>query len=163
MSDERLESVAGATSRRALFAGAGAIGASAVLAACGSDGPDGGPGPAAPPGGNGDNGDNGDNGGEQGDGVLTTTGEVEVGGGVILTQQRVVITQPSEGDFRGFSAICTHEGCLVATVNDGTITCPCHGSRFSIEDGSVMQGAIAGQGPLAAVDIEVDGSEIRLA
>jgi Rieske Fe-S protein len=158
MSDERLESAAaGATSRRALFAGAGAVGASAVLAACGTDGSDGGPGPAAPPGGN------GDNGGEQGDGVLTTTGEVEVGGGVILTQQRVVITQPSEGDFRGFSAICTHEGCLVATVNEGTITCPCHGSRFSIEDGSVMQGAIAGQGPLAAVDIEVDGSEIRLA
>jgi Rieske Fe-S protein len=51
----------------------------------------------------------------------------------------VVVTQPSPGVFRAFSATCTHRGCLLASVGDGTINCPCHGARFSIEDGSVVR------------------------
>lgn len=65
---------------------------------------------------------------------------VPVGGGIILPEQDLVVTQPTEGDFRAFSATCTHQGCTVANVVNGEIRCPCHGSRYSIEDGSVVGG-----------------------
>jgi Rieske Fe-S protein len=86
---------------------------------------------------------------------------------LIVADQNVVVTQPSEGEFRCFSAVCTHQGCLVSDVEDGTINCNCHFSRFSIEDGSVVAAAEGGdpaqQDPLPELEIEVDGDEIRLA
>ncbi|HEX6197295.1 MAG TPA: Rieske (2Fe-2S) protein [Jiangellaceae bacterium] len=116
--------------------------------------------------GNGDADGNGD--AESGAGeVVASTGDVEVGGGLILDEQQVVITQPSEGEFKGFSAICTHQSCTVAEVSDGTINCPCHGSRFSIEDGSVVQAATGltpdSQNPLPEVALTVDGDNISVA
>ena len=96
-----------------------------------------------------------------GGGVLATTDEIEVGGGTIFADRQVVVTQPTEGDFKGFSAICTHQGCTVGSVSDGTINCPCHGSQFSIEDGSVTTGpATTG---LPEVDLTVKGTDISLA
>ena len=62
------------------------------------------------------------------------------GGGKIYPQQNVVVTQPTAGTFKAFSATCTHMGCQVATVADGKILCPCHGSQYSITDGSVVGG-----------------------
>ncbi|MGH3319680.1 MAG: Rieske (2Fe-2S) protein [Streptosporangiaceae bacterium] len=65
---------------------------------------------------------------------------VPVGGGKIFSDEKVVVTQPKKGDFKAFSAICTHQGCLVDTVADGLIQCPCHGSEYSIRDGSAQDG-----------------------
>jgi Rieske Fe-S protein len=62
---------------------------------------------------------------------------VPVGGGVILENADYVITQPSKGQYKAFSKICTHQGCPVASVSDGVIHCNCHGSEYSIKDGSV--------------------------
>jgi Rieske Fe-S protein len=62
---------------------------------------------------------------------------VPVGGGVILENADYVITQPTKGEFKAFSKICTHQGCPVASVSDRVIHCNCHGSEYSIEDGSV--------------------------
>jgi Rieske Fe-S protein len=62
---------------------------------------------------------------------------VPVGGGVILEDADYVITQPTKGEFKAFSKICTHQGCPVASVSNGVIHCNCHGSEYSIEDGSV--------------------------
>jgi Rieske Fe-S protein len=85
---------------------------------------------------------------------------VPVGGGLILAKQSVVITQPTKGEFKGFSSTCTHMGCTVGSVSD-TINCPCHGSTFSIEDGSVVGGpATSG---LPAKELVVDGGSINLA
>jgi len=89
---------------------------------------------------------------------LGPTSDVPVGGGKIYADQRIVVTQPTSGEFKGFSAVCTHQGCLVANVDDGTINCTCHGSRFSIEDGTVQGGPAPS--PLSAVPVEVDGGEI---
>ncbi|NMO93802.1 Rieske (2Fe-2S) protein [Actinomycetospora sp. TBRC 11914] len=65
---------------------------------------------------------------------------VPVGGGVVLADRGVVVTQPVAGTFAAFGTTCPHQGCSVDTVADGTITCPCHGSRFRVADGGVAQG-----------------------
>lgn len=87
--------------------------------------------------------------------------DVPVGGGKILARQRMVITQPTAGTFKAFTAVCTHQGCLVGDVKGGTINCPCHGSSFHIADGSVANGPAVR--PLRAIDITVDGGSIQLA
>ncbi|HEX6151614.1 Rieske (2Fe-2S) protein [Nocardioides sp.] len=138
--------------RRHAIAGAAGLGVVApALVACGSDGD-----------GAGDGAGNGA--GDGGD--LTTAADVPVGGGTILPDQKVVVTQPTAGDFKAFTAVCTHQGCLVGQVTDGTIQCPCHGSQFSIEDGSNVVGPSGSEAgsvsDLAAVDITVEGDAIRL-
>jgi len=93
-------------------------------------------------------------------GPLGPTSDVAVGGGTIFADQKVVVTQPSEGDFKAFTAVCTHQGCLVGQVDGEEIQCPCHGSVFSIEDGSVLNGPATS--PLSEVGISVEGDEISL-
>jgi len=92
---------------------------------------------------------------------LAATSDIPVGGGKVFTDQKVVVTQPKKDEFKAFSAICTHEGCTVNHVANGTIDCPCHGSRFHIADGSVAHGPAAK--PLPAKNITVDGKSIHLA
>jgi Rieske Fe-S protein len=94
------------------------------------------------------------------DGPVTTTAAVPVGGGVILPEHDLVVTQPAAGRFAAFSATCPHAGCTVRAVVAGTINCFCHGSRFRIADGSVAGGP--SQEPLHRKDIHVSGNEIRL-
>jgi nitrite reductase/ring-hydroxylating ferredoxin subunit len=86
--------------------------------------------------------------------------DIPVGGGVILDDPAVVITQPVEGEVKAFTAICTHQGCLVSEVVDNEIICPCHGSRFSAVDGSVTSGpATTG---LTAAGVVVEGGSVVL-
>src|SRR4051812_33445103 len=37
---------------------------------------------------------------------LTTTDDIDVGGGAVFTDAEVVVTQPSDGEFKCFTAIC---------------------------------------------------------
>jgi Rieske Fe-S protein len=127
-------------SRRIVFQGLGALGTAVALAGCGDD--DGGDDGASPPAA-----------GKE----LATTAEVPVGGGLILGEAKVVITQPTEGDFKAFTAVCTHQGCSVAEVKE-TINCTCHGSKFSVEDGSVQDGPATSS--LEEVPITVEGDSI---
>lgn len=92
---------------------------------------------------------------------LTTTDGIPVRGGRVLAEQKIVVTQPEPGDFRAFSAVCTHQGCIVSDVRDGTIDCACHNSRFSVADGSVEQGPATE--PLPGKRITVEGNSVRLA
>lgn len=89
---------------------------------------------------------------------LVAISEVPVGGGVVLGSEELVVTQPTAGQFKAFTAICTHQGCLVGSVSDGTITCPCHNSMFSAADGSVTGGPASA--PLAAVPVKVSGGQV---
>ncbi len=131
-------------SRRALVGGVVGLGVGVPLvAACGS-------------GGGGDGG-----GGATTSGPIGKTSEVPVGSGKIFAADKVVVTQPTQGDFKAFSAICTHQGCLVAKVEGQDIDCTCHGSQFSITDGSVVTGPATR--PLASLQVTVKGGEITVA
>lgn len=92
--------------------------------------------------------------------ALTKTGDIPVGGGKIFKDEKVVVTQPEKGGFKAFSAVCTHQGCIVATVSNGTINCACHGSEFRIADGAVAKGPA--QKPLPAKQITVTGDSISV-
>jgi len=140
--------------RRQALAGTAAVGiAVPLLAACGSDDPgtatDAGGSTSAPAGG-----------AAPGD-TLTTVSEVPEGSGIILNDAQLVVTQPEKGVFKCFTAVCTHQGCIVSSVQLGGIRCECHGSAFSIEDGSVVNPPATQ--PLAEKAITVDGSTITLA
>ncbi|MGX1913393.1 Rieske (2Fe-2S) protein [Streptomyces phaeochromogenes] len=91
---------------------------------------------------------------------LTKTADIPVGGGKIFKDEKVVVTQPEKDGFKAFSAVCTHQGCIVANVSDGTINCTCHGSEFRIADGSVAKGPA--QKPLPAKQITVTGDSISV-
>jgi len=89
---------------------------------------------------------------------IAVVADVPVGGGLVIKDQQIVVTQPKEGEFKAFSTVCTHQGCAVAKVADGTINCPCHGSKFSIADGSVVAGPAPK--PLPGKAVTVDGARI---
>ncbi|MFD6185964.1 Rieske (2Fe-2S) protein [Streptomyces goshikiensis] len=72
--------------------------------------------------------------------ALLKTADVPVGGGTVLKEQKLVVTQPTAGSYRCFTAVCPHQGCLVNKVENGTIDCPCHGSEFKATDGAVIKG-----------------------
>jgi Rieske Fe-S protein len=153
------------TTRRAVLAGAVGAGAAAVVTACG--------------GGGSDSGSNSGSGSQAQDptqnppttsapvessapavNALARTSEIPVGGGKIFDGQKVVVTQPVAGQFKAFSAICTHMGCTVGSVSGGLIKCPCHGSEYSIQDGSVKGGPAPKA--LPAKQVTVTGDQITV-
>jgi Rieske Fe-S protein len=164
-SDMTEERPVGRTSRRTVLLGVGGVGTVAVIAACGSTASSGG-GSGNGGAGNGGSGDGGSgNGGSGGDTStaskdLGATSSIPVGGGKIFPDQRVVVTQPTAGAFKAFTAVCTHLGCTVNQVRNGLILCPCHGSEYSITDGSVKQGPAPS--PLPTKQITVANDQITL-
>jgi Rieske Fe-S protein len=151
-----------------VLAGVGLVGLAGAVSACGSGGSSSssaGANAGAPPAtGAGSapssaSGGGGSTGGAQGS-ALATTSEIPVGSGKIFTSEKVVVTQPNSGDFKAFSAICTHMGCIVSTISNGTIDCPCHGSQYSISTGAVVGGPAPS--PLPAQAIKLTGSNIFL-
>jgi Rieske Fe-S protein len=158
-SDSRSAAVVG---RRAVVSGVTGVVAAAALgsvAACsapasvGSGGPAR-PGVAAAPGPPPDSSAGGGGSGTR----LGAATEAPLGGGKIFPLWEIVVTQPAAGDYLGFTAICTHAGCIVDTVAAGTIDCPCHGSRFHL-DGTVAQGPATRALPARPVKV-VDGQVI---
>jgi Rieske Fe-S protein len=86
--------------------------------------------------------------------TLGPSRDVPVGGGKVYRAQQVVVTQPTAGTFKAFSAVCTHAGCVVDGVVGGLITCPCHGSQFKSTDGSVAQGPAPSALPSVPVTVQ---------
>lgn len=92
--------------------------------------------------------------------ALGPSDEVQVGSARIYTDANIVVSRPDRGEFVGLSAVCTHAGCIVGDVMEDTITCPCHGSAFSIDDGSVVNGPATE--PLPPVDVVDDNGTLRV-
>jgi Rieske Fe-S protein len=95
-----------------------------------------------------------------GSGLQAKTADIEVGGGKVFADQQVVVTQPESDSFKAFTAVCTHQGCTVANVSGGTINCECHGSKYKITDGSVLEGPAPS--PLAAKTVTASGDAITV-
>ncbi|MGW2182780.1 Rieske (2Fe-2S) protein [Streptomyces sp. NPDC001732] len=136
--------------RRAVVMAAGTAPLAAVLAACGEQRQSGGSDVVEPA-----------NEGMGGGAALTRTADIPENGGKIFADREVVVTRPKAGEFRAFSSKCTHQGCTVASVSDGTINCPCHGGRFDAATGAVVHGPPTE--PLPARKITVSGGSITLA
>jgi Rieske Fe-S protein len=83
--------------------------------------------------------------------------QIPVGGGVVLDNLKVVVTQPTAGDYKAFSAVCPHQGCTVGGVTDGAITCPCHGSQFDIATGAVTKGPATSGLEAKGLSVGADG------
>jgi Rieske Fe-S protein len=90
--------------------------------------------------------------------TLTTTSNVAVGSGFIDTTVAIVVTQPTAGEYKAFTAVCTHQQCIVGSVTNNVIQCPCHGSEYSASTGAVIQGPATQA--LAAKTIKVSGDNI---
>ncbi|WP_264031543.1 Rieske (2Fe-2S) protein [Cellulosimicrobium sp. SH8] len=149
----------GATpTRRVVLAGSGAGAALSLLAACGG----------GEPSGSTDGGTSGADGSGGGEAVvgpgqaLASVDDVPVGGALAVTVDGapLLVTQPEEGTFAAFSAICTHQGCTVAP-GDGELLCPCHASRYDLATGAVLGGPAPS--PLPEVPVTVDGGEVTSA
>ena len=92
--------------------------------------------------------------------AFARTSDIPLGGGTVFKDLRVIVTQPSPGEFRGFGIVCTHDGCELDRVSDGTINCPCHGSRYAVADGSVVRGPA--RTGLRKEKVAVDGDRVVL-
>jgi Rieske Fe-S protein len=94
--------------------------------------------------------------------LVGSTSEVPLNGGLIIEDpEPIVITQPADGEFLAFTAVCTHQGCTVATVEENVIRCGCHGSQYDASTGEVIGGPAPD--PLAPIEINVEGDSISLA
>jgi nitrite reductase/ring-hydroxylating ferredoxin subunit len=134
--------------RRTVLAAAGAVGVAGVLAACGST--------------------DSDSAGEtepdtttdvpDDSAAIASTSDVPVAGATLVESRAIVVTQPTEGEFKAFEARCPHQGCLASETEDSNILCPCHASLFSAETGEVLRGpATSG---LPEVPIKISGTDI---
>lgn len=149
--------------RRGVLAGVGLVGLASAITACGASASSSTPAagnaattPAAPAGSSAAS----SAGSAPVANALATTSQIPVGSGMIFSGPKVVVTQPSTGEFKAFSAVCTHMGCIVNQISNGTIDCPCHGSQYSIKTGDVVAGPAPR--PLPAKQIKVSGASIFL-
>jgi Rieske Fe-S protein len=124
--------------RRGVLTGA-AVGVTAALVACGGDKPD-------------------STGSRQSNPVTVNAADVPVGSAAIVGQ--VVVSQPAAGDFLAFSAVCTHQQCLVSQVRGDEIICTCHQTAYSAKDGSVISGPAPR--PLASRTVTRSGESLTI-
>jgi Rieske Fe-S protein len=139
--------------RRAVLQSAGVAVGAGVLGAVGYTvyGPGGQDSGYQPPAATGDGSTGGGN-------VLAPITDIPEDGGLVIGKAKVVLTRTGN-QIAAFSAVCTHQGCLVDQVKDGLITCPCHGSTFDAATGEVRAGPASSPLPPVQVQI-VNGSVV---
>ncbi|ARF71951.1 Rieske (2Fe-2S) protein [Kitasatospora albolonga] len=89
---------------------------------------------------------------------LGEASEVPVGGAKLYREQRLVVSCPAKGEYKAFSAQCTHGGCVLTKIEGTEGHCACHGSRFDTTTGKVVQGPATV--PLPAVPVTAEGGKL---
>ena len=92
--------------------------------------------------------------------VLLSLNELEVGQARVVTTAdgvEVAVVRSGEQEVRAFSAVCTHQGCTVR-AEEADLYCPCHGSRFALDDGAVTDGPA--EDPLPEVSVEIQEGNV---
>ncbi|WP_328925090.1 Rieske (2Fe-2S) protein [Streptomyces sp. NBC_00190] len=139
-------SVSPSPARRTVLRGAaalaGAAGAGAALAACSTESRTGGNTPATP----------------TAPVELGAAAEVPVGGAKLYRERKLIVSCPAEGEYKAFSAQCTHAGCVLDKIVEGEGNCPCHGSRFDVATGKVLRGPATD--PLPAVPVKAENGKL---
>ena len=147
VTDNRVSTTAGDASRRTVMSGLVGVGIGVpLLAACGSE--------------DSDSSGGGSGGSGSASGVIGKTSEVPVGRAKIFKAEKVMVSQPSEGEFKAFSTVCTHQGCPITKLDGDVIECGCHGSRFAVADGSVVNGPATK--PLKELKATVKGDDLTV-
>lgn len=92
--------------------------------------------------------------------ALAKLSDITVGSAIAATGPdgaKIIIARPTSTTVAAFSAICTHQGCVVAP-SGGQLDCPCHGSVFNATTGAVVNGPA--NRPLPAVNVKLSGEDI---
>lgn len=93
--------------------------------------------------------------------MLGLASEVPLGGGTkfkVDSTLTVLVTQTKAGNYKAFSATCTHAGCIVSGVENNEIACGCHGAKFDPESGMAIAGPA--KSALGKISLEIRGDEI---
>ncbi|WP_103503754.1 Rieske (2Fe-2S) protein [Streptomyces sp. SM14] len=83
--------------------------------------------------------------------------EVPVGGSKLYRDEKVLVCRPEAGDYRAFSAVCPHRGCVLTGIRDEVAVCGCHGSTFEPATGAVLRGPA--EEPLMEMELELDSGD----
>ena len=85
--------------------------------------------------------------------------DIPVGGSIsaMIGDEPVLLAQPTAGEVVAFSAICTHQQCVVAAAGE-RFECPCHGSAYDAATGEVLNGPALQ--PLPHIPVTVDGDRV---
>jgi len=92
--------------------------------------------------------------------AVAKTSDIPIGSGKKFDVEGVpiLITQPRAGEFRGFSAVCTHAGFVMSNMANSEIKCDNHGAVYSADDGSVLSGPAPRA--LGKVTVTVEGDDV---
>jgi nitrite reductase/ring-hydroxylating ferredoxin subunit len=92
--------------------------------------------------------------------AVAKTTDIPIGSGKKFDVEgvQILVTQPRAGEFRGFSAICTHAGFVMTNVANSEIKCDNHGAVYSADDGSVLSGPAPRA--LGKVTVTVEGDDV---
>ena len=135
-------------SRRGVIASAVGVSAVAALSACSTEVTDltSTPAPEAPA--------------TTGPVAVAKTTDIPIGSGKKFDVEGVpiLVTQPRAGEFRGFSAVCTHAGFVMTNMANSEIKCDKHGAVYSADDGSVLSGPAPRA--LGKVTVTVEGDDV---
>jgi nitrite reductase/ring-hydroxylating ferredoxin subunit/uncharacterized membrane protein len=82
----------------------------------------------------------------------------------LLIEEQPILLAKLDGKIHALSAVCSHYGAPLneGTVVDRTIECPWHFSRFSLEDGRVVQGPACAAVPAYECRIVNNQVQIRI-
>ena len=94
--------------------------------------------------------------------ALATVTQIPVGGtsAVTVDGQNILLARPKVAEVVAFSAICTHQGCLVSAAGS-EFECFCHGSRFAAATGAVLTGPA--RRALDPIPVSVSGGSVVIA
>jgi Rieske Fe-S protein len=92
--------------------------------------------------------------------ALIALADVPLGGCVASNDDNfnpILVSQPTAGKVVAFTAICSHQGCLLTPAGKEFV-CPCHASKFDAMTGKVLVGPATVA--LAAVPVHVKDGKV---